>query len=172
MVLKDLVSLQMSDNELANVPPFIRQRDIVEEIGNRLPERVRGDWSKLEFNHRRLSMYAEGTVAVTFATGETGGAFAPRGISALERELRKLMYQDNVGTWLSVTWTVTKNADGSLSVDAVFNYDDEPDWDDDIHPGLYGIDLEDFPRSEDNIPEWLSSLLAEAEKVEADKNAK
>lgn len=162
----------MPDERTVGVPSLIRQQQIIDEIAISLPERVQVDWSKLEFHERRLSMYAEAVMYVTHSDGATGTALAPRGTSHLLKELRSLMYQEDVGTWFSATWVITKGDAGDVAADASFNYDNEPDWDDDIHPGLYGIDLEDFPRSEENIPEWLSSLLAAAEKAEEDKNAK
>lgn len=162
----------MSDESSDRMPAMVRQRDIVNQISAGLPERVAGEWSKLEFTDRHLSMYAEGVISVTYADGSKGTALPPRGTSELTEELRKLMYQPESGTWFSATWMVTRNPDGTLDAKTTFNYDDEPNWDDEIHPGMYGMDLEDFPRSEDNIPEWLSSLLSDAEKAENERRAK
>ncbi|WP_157773375.1 agglutinin cell wall attachment protein [Brachybacterium vulturis] len=162
----------MSDESSVQVPAVIRQRDIINQISAGLPDRVEGEWLELEFTDRRLSMYAEEFVSVVFVDGSTGTALPARGTNGLAKELRKLMYQPESGTWFSATWVVTKNSDGSLDAKVFFNYDDEPNWDDDIHPGLYGIDLEDFPRTDENIPEWLSSLLSNAAKAENERRAK
>lgn len=154
----------MSENSTPAVPPMIRQRELIDQIAPRLPERVEGEWLKLEFTHRKLSMYGEGHMDVMFADGSTGSALPPRDVLKLDGELRDVMYQADVGTWFSVTWTMSKSDSGEVSTQVHFNYDDEPNWDSPIDPGLYGIDLEDFPRSDENIPEWLHTLLAEAEK--------
>lgn len=162
----------MSGNEGVGVPKVIRQQELIERVGASLPNEVEGDWVRLEYEARMLSMYAEGIVTVFFSNGEVGSAFPPVSVSEQEEELREIMYIEGAGAWFSAKWTVDRSGDGALRIDARFNYDEEPNWDDDIHPGLYGVDLEDFPRSEDNVPEWLSGLLAEAEKAEAEKKEK
>lgn len=162
----------MSDRKSYDPPSLILQQELIEQIGARLPENVRSGWVELVFTHRRLSMYAQGAISVSFADGTSGSAPPPRGVADLAQELRELMYREGTGTWFSATWTIRRESDGSRGVSASFNYDEEPEWTKVVHPGLYGLDLEDFPRSEENIPGWLGSLLAEAEETEAKKRAK
>lgn len=166
MVNGRVEGLLMSDESDLRPPPFMRQREIVDEVAAGMPARVQGDWVRLELDERWLSMYSEADMTVSYADGTTGSSLPPRGTNDLVEELRKLMYQEGVGTWFSATWTVEKGGDGNIDADVQFNYDSEPAWDDDIQPGLYGMDLEDFPRSEENIPDWLKALLSEAERKE------
>ncbi|QNN63915.1 agglutinin cell wall attachment protein [Leucobacter denitrificans] len=146
------------------VPPMIRQGQLIDEIAPRLPDRVEGAWSRLYFRHRNLSKLSGGRIEVVRPDTTEGYALPPRDILPLIDELRKVMYRPGVGTWFSAVWTLTKDASGEVSADVSFNYDDEPEWSDPIHPGLYGIDLEDFPRDEEHIPVWLQERLAEARK--------
>ena len=65
----------MSDESSDRVPAMIRQRGIINQISAGLPERVDGEWSKLEFTDRQLSMYAEGVIWLFTDEGVgTGGA--------------------------------------------------------------------------------------------------
>lgn len=65
------------------------------------------------------------------------------------------------GIWPWLEWTVT-NQDRQRKADVDFHYDDEATWRPDVDPGLYGLDLEKFPRSDDAIPAWLNAKLDEA----------
>ncbi|MFI5626809.1 agglutinin cell wall attachment protein [Nocardioides sp. NPDC051685] len=151
----------MSETTDPEVPALIRQGELIEEISSLLSESVTGDWTKLVLNRRALSMFSEETMQVTRPDGSTTGTLGPRQASKLFKELRHVMYRPGAGTWLSLEWTVT-NQGGQRRADVDFNYDDEPAWRRDIDPGLYGLDLDKFPRREDAIPDWLKAKLAEA----------
>lgn len=71
------------------------------------------------------------------------------------------MYRPDAGTWLSLEWTIV-NMSGDHTASVVFNYAQEPAWRRDIDPGLYGLDLDKFPRRDDAIPDWLKAKVAEA----------
>lgn len=79
-------------------------------------------------------------------------------VDELPQRLRAVMYREAAGTWFSMRITVT--ADGAM--DAVFNYDDEPDFGlGGVDPVAYVNDLKIFPRDEAHQPEWLRARLAE-----------
>lgn len=79
-------------------------------------------------------------------------------VDELPQKLRAAMYRDAAGTWFSMRMTVT--ADGSM--DADFNYDDEPDFGlGGVDPVAYVNDAKVFPRDEAHQPEWLRARLAE-----------
>lgn len=84
----------------------------------------------------------------------------PRGFDLdLISNLRTAMYQDGLGTWFSAVIRVDRNG----TVDATFNYDDEPDWDT-VDPIAYLTDHEHFPRDVANQPSWLQEKIAEGRK--------
>jgi len=162
------LGLVMLENDDVPVLPVIRQAQIIEELSALLPERVRGEWARLVLTSSDLSMYGESQLKVQRSDGSWGTAPSPRAKSKLLMELRKVMYRPGVGTWFSTTWTLTKDDAGQVSADVSFNYDEEPDWDplmSPIDPGLYGIDLEDFPRDDEHIPGWLRERLDEAQRA-------
>lgn len=129
-----------------------------------MPQRVEGEWVELLMIDNRLSMVADGSLSVRFSDGTSGEAFPPREKRVLLRELREIMYSQGSGTWFSATFRVVREACGETSANAWFNYDEEPEWNFSVDPGQYAIDLEDFPRDEENIPDWLRERLSEAEK--------
>lgn len=144
--------------------PVVRQGELIREISSLLPQRVEGEWRELILINNRLSMVADGHMRVTFSDGTSGGAFPPRETSDLLEELRDVMYSQGSGTWFSATFRVVREESGETSANASFNYDEEPEWNFSVDPVQYAIDLEDFPRDEENIPGWLRERLSEAKK--------
>ena len=143
----------------------VRQGELIREIGTLIPQRVEGDWIELQLIDNRLSMVADGHLNVKFSDGTSGGAFPPLETSDLLDELRGVMYSQGSGTWFSATFRVVREESGETSANASFNYDEEPEWNFSVDPGQYAIDLEDFPRDEENIPDWLRERLSEAKKA-------
>lgn len=150
----------MSDEQ--EVPWLIRQGELIEEIAALLPERVEGPWTSLTFTRRALSTYGQHNLVVHRPDGTVDRSqAAPREVSSLLAELRRGMYREGVGTWLSATWTVRNHGD-SISSETDFNYDEEPDWSRPVEAGHYALDLEDFPRTEEATPAWLKQKVREA----------
>lgn len=73
--------------------------------------------------------------------------------------LREASFRERTGTWFSLTLSVT----AERSVTAVYNYDDEPDWDSPVDPVAYVNDAKKFPRDEVHQPEWLKQRLSEGQ---------
>ena len=147
-----------------NTAPIVRQGELIREIASLLPQRVEGEWIELLYTNNRLSMVADGHMSVQFSDGTSGGAFVPREARGLFKELREVMYSQGSGAWFSATFRVVREESGETSANAWFNYDEEPEWNFSVDPGQYAIDLEDFPRDEENIPGWLRERLSEAKK--------
>lgn len=137
--------------------------EAINRIGAMPPERVEGPWAKLVLTRRAVSKHGQHRLEDHRPDGSVDQRQGtPPQISRLLKDLRKDMYQPGGSCWYTAVWTVLHNGDGSLDVKATFDYNDEPAWSEPIDPGLYGLDLEDFPRDEDAIPEWLGARLAEA----------
>ncbi len=87
-----------------------------------------------------------------------GGKTSIRGISDVVqelRELRNLMYRTGKGTWFSSKIFVSS----TRSIDATYDYTNEPEWDAPISAECYVQDLERFPRDENNRPLWLREKI-------------
>ncbi|WP_157773373.1 agglutinin cell wall attachment protein [Brachybacterium vulturis] len=154
----------MSEAENASVPAMIRQGQLADEIAAQIPQDVEGEWEKLIYTHRAVSMYAREMLYVHRPDGSVDTALAPLAMGKLVKELRSVMYRPGVGAWFTAEWTLVREASGGVSVDVEFNYDDEPSWGRPISPSSYAIELEDFPRDEENTPNWLEQKVAEAQR--------
>lgn len=137
------------------VPPFIRQGQLVEDIARAIVGKVEGSWTELRYEISSLAPYSQDLTYITLPSGEVLQKFPPRGIIELADELREVMYRPGKGTWFSAVFTIT----AAGAVDAQFNFDDEPEWSRPTEPVFYVQDLERFPRDESAIPEWLAKQL-------------
>ena len=136
-------------------PVLVQQGELTEQIAALLPTEIDGPWTSLIFTDRSLSTYGEDSMIVHRPDGTIDESQSPpRQISKLVMKLRRVMYRDGTGTWLSAEWKITNHGD-SISSRADFDYDSEPEWFEPIEPTHYALDLEDFPRDEANIPTWL-----------------
>lgn len=154
----------MSEAENASVPAMIRQGQLIDEIPAQIPQDVDGEWEKLIYTRRAVSMYAREMLYVHRPDGSVDTALAPLAMGKLVKELRSVMYRPGVGAWFTAEWTLGRDASGDVSVDVAFNYEDEPNWGRPISPSSYAIELEDFPRDEESTPDWLAQKVAEAQR--------
>lgn len=143
------------------VPAMVRQGELISEISGLLPEEIEGEWASLVYTPRMVSMYSEEDLVVRRADGTEDGALSPDDVLPLLKELRRVMYRPNAGTWLSAEWVI-ENDGTNWTTEVEFNYEDEPSWYSPIDPGLYGLDLEKFPRRDDLVPDWMRTRLDEA----------
>lgn len=140
-----------------------RQRALIGQISALIPTEVTGPWRKLTFNRSALSTVSEHELIVERPDGtvdESEGV--PFEVDDLLNELRRVMYTPGAGTWMSAQWTITDLGDSHADARATFNYDDEPRWSMPVRAFNYAIDVRDFPREAESIPEWLSQRLDEA----------
>ncbi|GAA1485707.1 hypothetical protein [Brachybacterium fresconis] len=152
----------MSDTDHSSIPLMIRQGQLIDEIASQVPLEVEGEWSKLIYIRTAVSMNAQEEMRVYRPDGSVGSALPPLDMEDLSEELRKVMYRDGVGTWFTATWTLEREESGEISVSSEFDYENEPKWDASITASTYAIELEDFPRDEENIPEWLKRKVLKA----------
>lgn len=82
---------------------------------------------------------------------------------ALDRldDLRAAMYRPGAGTWFTARFSVF--ADGRITTD--FDYDNEPTYD--FAPNSWIADAENFPRTPENTPAWLTAKVEQPDWVGA-----
>lgn len=148
----------MSTND-QNVPPMIRQQQLVQKIGGVISRFRVGDWQTSEYQTSSLVGYQEHMIYLRLPNGSVEPEFPPDELIDLTEDLRHVMYRPGAGTWFSATINIGES--GRVSAD--FNYDDEPYWETGIAPVLYTQDLEKYPRDDAQVPDWLRQRLAEAE---------
>ena len=137
--------------------PITRQGELIVEIAQSVVRSVDGRWTSISYVVKSLSAYQQHLTYITREDATVEREFPPDDVVDLDDDLRNVMYRPGAGTWF--TATITIHGDGSL--DADFNYDDEPDWTRPVEPVWYRQDLEKFPRSDAAIPDWLRARLTE-----------
>lgn len=138
--------------------PLLRQRELIVEIANSVVASVSGPWSSIRYEIRSLAPFQQDLIYVTRPDGSEDRAFANDHVIDLDDELRAVMYRPGAGTWFAATISVSDRG----SVNADFNYDDEPAWTAPIEPAWYVQDLEKFPRDDAAIPAWLRAEVSKA----------
>ncbi|MFC9559247.1 hypothetical protein [Agromyces sp. NPDC056965] len=153
--MSDAVS---TDSDSSDVPPFIRQSQLTEAIARDLVASVTGPWDRLRFRALILAPTTEYFLYVE--RGEDSvKVFSGSEAKSRSRELRSVMYQPGKGTWYTMELVVTSD----MAVTTRFDYDNEPAFTEPgVDPIAFATDLEKFPRDDAHRPEWLKSLLAEA----------
>ncbi|ROS49595.1 hypothetical protein EDF50_2514 [Frigoribacterium sp. PhB24] len=69
------------------------------------------------------------------------------------------MHRRDAGTWFTAVFTVT--AVGKMSASYDYDYDHEPELGH-FSADAYRADLDRFPRTPENTPDWLAAILAGA----------
>ncbi|MCL2419157.1 MAG: antitoxin YezG family protein [Conexibacteraceae bacterium] len=143
--------------------PLVRQGELIKEIAQRIVGVVSGEWSVVRYEIETVTSLQQDLIYVTRPDGNEDREVAPEEVVDLDIELRSVMYKPGAGAWFSATIVVTNTGSDTGSLDAHFNYDDEPGWDYPVDPVVYLRDLERFPRDDSAIPDWLRQRLQEAD---------
>lgn len=149
-------------------PDLQRQGELIDEISNLIPAEVDGPWARITWRCSALSMLAEDELTVERPDGSVDRSQGvPLEVGDLQDELRSVMYTEAAGTWLSAEWVITTGDSDSLQATVSFNYDNEPQWSSPVRAFNYAVELEDFPRADDAIPDWMRAKVAEAQETPA-----
>lgn len=136
---------------------MIEEREFLVAAGRAAHALLREDNDEAVVQARMLSEFSQVDVTLVQADGrhqKVKPSFDL--IDALEGH-RNASYRDGKGAWYSATVNVT--AEGSM--DAKFDYDNEPAWTRDIPSHLYVSDTNKYPRDPDVTPDWLARRLEE-----------
>ena len=133
------------------------QDALVKQIGLAMLRVAPEDWEQLTVDYRAVGRYAESTGQVTFADGGTEPWTMPADLQSLFARLRAGMYREGRGTWFNARYKLDHPSSYNLEYDR-----EEPGWDHQPPPQAYPDDMRMFPRTDDNVPEWLRRRLATA----------
>jgi nicrotizing toxin Mtb-like protein len=126
------------------------QDTLVKQIGLALLRAAPRDWRRVTAEYRAVGRYHEMTGEIINEDGTAQDWVATHDIATLFGRLRAGMYRDGRGTWFNARYQL----DHPSSYNLEYNRD-EPKWDLIPPPQAYSDELRMFPRSEDNVPEWL-----------------
>lgn len=135
-----------------------RVRSLTEELGRALHASLPQDAAAVVFDYSEVGRGGGGHAWGYTLSGDRLHADPDIDAFELAAELRSAMYRPGAGTWFSAKVTVTREG----SMDADFDYDNEPRWDEGIPDHWFVTDLEKFPRDEANQPDWLTTKLTAA----------
>ncbi|WP_409466826.1 glycohydrolase toxin TNT-related protein [Amycolatopsis sp. GA6-003] len=126
------------------------QDTLVKQIGLALLRAAPRDWRKVSAEYRAVGRYHELTGEIVLEDGSTQEWIATHDIATLFGRLRAGMYRDGRGTWFNARYQL----DHPSSYNLEYNRD-EPQWHLAPPPQAYSDELRMFPRTEENVPEWL-----------------
>jgi hypothetical protein len=136
------------------VPPTqldpTEQDALVKQIGLALLRAAPEDWDSVIVDYRAVGRYAEADGEIIYADERVADWQVPPDIAALFAQLRAGMYRDGRGTWFNAKYRLDHPSSYNLDYDR-----DEPEWHKPPPPQAYADDLRTFPRTDENIPDWL-----------------
>ncbi|MGB3439387.1 MAG: glycohydrolase toxin TNT-related protein [Actinophytocola sp.] len=133
------------------------QDALVKQIGLAMLRVAPDDWEQLTVDYRAVGRYAESTGQVTYSDGGTEPWTMPADLQGLFARLRAGMYREGRGTWFNARYKLDHPSSYNLEYDR-----EEPGWDLPPPPQAYPDDMRLFPRTDDNVPDWLRRRLASA----------
>ena len=131
------------------------QDTLVKQIGLSLLRAAPRDWQRVNAEYRAVGKFHELTGEISTSDGSTVQWVATHDIATLFGRLRAAMYREGRGTWFNARYTLDHPSSYNLEYDR-----DEPTWDLAPPPQAYADELRMFPRSEDNVPEWLMRRMS------------
>ncbi|MEU6646266.1 TNT domain-containing protein [Saccharomonospora sp. NPDC046836] len=131
------------------------QDTLVKQIGLSLLRAAPRDWRRVTAEYRAVGRFHELTGEVVAADGATQEWMATHDIATLFGRLRAGMYREGRGTWFNARYQLDHPSSYNLEYDR-----EEPDWDLAPPPQAYADELRMFPRSEENVPDWLMRRMA------------
>ncbi|HJQ47172.1 MAG TPA: hypothetical protein VJ870_12760, partial [Amycolatopsis sp.] len=131
------------------------QDTLVKQIGLALLRAAPRDWRRITAQYRAVGRYHEMSGEVVNEDGSVGEWMATHDIATLFGRLRGGMYREGRGTWFNAKYQLDHPSSYNLEYDR-----DEPRWDLQPPPQAYADELRMFPRSEENVPDWLMRRMS------------
>lgn len=131
------------------------QDTLVKQIGLSLLRAAPRDWRRVTVEYRAVGRYHELTGETVLSDGTTQEWVATHDIASLFGRLRSGMYREGRGTWFNARYQLDHPSSYNLEYDR-----EEPTWDLAPPPQAYADELRMFPRSEENVPDWLMRRMA------------
>ncbi|MFD0686599.1 hypothetical protein [Actinomadura fibrosa] len=135
-----------------------REREAVNGAVRALRSAAPAGWERLGFEFRATVGIDSASFEVEDTAGQRRPTTPPGQAVGRMDELRRVMYRRGKGAWFTARLDIERS--GRFS--AEFDYDGEPDFTPPLTPAAYALDLDRFPRTDDNIPSWLRQKLREA----------
>jgi hypothetical protein len=131
------------------------QDALVKQIGLALMRSAPDDWQQIRTEFRATGRYFELSAEVVSTDGAEQAWTASHEIATSFAKLRAGMYREGRGTWFNARYQIERPSSYNLEFDRV-----EPQWRTPPPPPAYRDELHLFPRTDDNVPDWLLRRLS------------
>ena len=132
----------------------VEQDALVKQIGLALMKAAPQDWEQVRAYYRAAGRYFELSAEVTDQDGQSRAWTPPADTASLFARLRAGMYREGRGTWFNARYQLERPSSYNLDFDR-----DEPQWQNPPPPMAYTDEMRFFPRTDENVPEWLAGRL-------------
>ncbi len=140
---------------------FEEQRDLQRKIADLLVVRAPADRDQIRVMYRAVGNHEELVGHILGIDGQLRPWDAPRELVEFFRQLRAGMYKEEVGTWYAASTVV----EYPIKISVNYLYKEDPRWA--TAPSRTAVldELEMFPRTPDNVADWMKAVLPNAERV-------
>ncbi|MEU4742641.1 TNT domain-containing protein [Actinosynnema sp. NPDC023658] len=133
------------------------QDALVKQIGLTLMRAAPEEWRHVSAEYRATGRYFELAAEVRTADGAMHAWSPPQEVAGLFSRLRAGMYRDGRGSWSNARYQLDHPSSYNLDFDRA-----EPSWTTPPPPQAYLDEMRFFPRTDDNVPDWLRRRLLQA----------
>ncbi len=146
----------MHVSELKPLNPT-EQDALVKQIGLTLMRAAPEEWRHVTAEYRATGRYFELAAEVRTADGSLRAWSPPQEVAGLFSRLRAGMYREGRGSWSNARYQLDHPSSYNLDFDRA-----EPSWTTPPPPQAYLDEMRFFPRTDDNVPDWLRHRLQQA----------
>ena len=141
---------------------FEEQRELQRRIADLLALRAPADRDQIRVMYRACGKYEEVVGHILGIDGQLR-EWEPPSAELVEfyRRIRAGMYRDGAGTWSAASTVV----EWPLKLSVNFLFPEDPRWRKPPSRNDVLDELETYPRSAENVPDWMKTVLPNAERV-------
>lgn len=132
----------------------VEQHEILISVTSLLIHSMPGDWSQLFMEFRAIGRYIETPASVLTIFGQRADRQLPDEALPFFLELRDGMHRQSQGTWISAKFHIAHPNVYSIE----YNRQSEPQWTHRPPASFFLEELEMFPRTDNDIPDWLRGV--------------
>lgn len=109
-------------------------------------------WEMVNVSYAHVGGFAEAVCNYVDTQGITHDSGMPSNSIQILRKLKAASATPEHGTWISADVVLDRE---TSKIDIKFNYNDKPNWHIDPEPENYLLELEKYPRLQNEIPDWF-----------------
>jgi hypothetical protein len=130
----------------------VEQKDLLEEITSVLVDALPPAWQSADLLYNALGSHTETSCQLLMCNTHMPKLWTPPPAATdLFDRLRRGMHTEGLGTWFTAGFRLTF----PFSYQVEYTRDTEPQWKTRPQPAAYAEDLQLFPRTPENTPDWL-----------------